>query len=150
MIEQAPVVEEAPPDEAPTPDEPQSDLETGLAGDGANDFGLKHGSGSGGGGKGGRSGRRAGRFDRQTVGIQNTLLGALKRNEKTRRAVFSGEIKVWADESGRLTRVQLEGTTGDPAADEALRQDLLGLQFPDVSGVPMPAHIRVNGRKPTP
>ncbi len=150
MIEQQEIVEAEPePDLAPSPDEPPSDIGTGLTGgDGTDGFGLTSGSGAGGSGRIGGSGQRSGgRFDRQALAIQNTLATALRQNERTRKASFSGKISVWADSGGRITRVSLDGSTGNSSADQALRQDLLGLRLPDVSGMPMPIHIRLSGRK---
>ena len=152
MIEQEPVVEAEPEPDAPSPEEPPADLGTGITGDGPNGFGLKAGNGNGGGnGRIGGNGRRGGgRFDRQAVGIQNTLLAALKRNDKTRKSEFSGTVSVWADTSGRITRVKLDGSAGSPVVDQAIRDEFTGLQLPDVTGMPMPIHLRLSGRKPSP
>jgi len=153
VIEQEPVAKDEPkPEESPAPDEPPAGLGTGLVGDGPNGFGLTAGGGNGGGGNriGGNGHRGGGRFDHQAVGIQNVITTVLKRNEKTRKAVFSGRISIWADNSGRITRVKLDGTAGNPSVDQAIRDEFPGLQLPDVSGMPMPIHIRLSGRKVQP
>ena len=150
MIEQDEVVEEAPPEPDAPPDEP-APLGTGIVGDGPPDgFGLSgKGNGGGGNGSGGRMGRKSGRFDRSAVMIQNTLAGELRRNSKTRSATFNGKIAVWVDGTGRITRVKLDGTAGSSAADDAIRNDLVGVQLPESlpSDMPMPIHMRLTGRK---
>jgi periplasmic protein TonB len=153
MIEQEPVAkEEQKTEEPPAPEEPPAGLGTGLVGDGPNGFGLTTGRGNGGSGNriGGNGRRNGGRFDHQAIEIQNTIQAALKRNEKTRHAEFSGQLSLWTDSTGRITKVKLSSSAGTPEALQALRDEIPGLQLPDISGMPMPIHIRLNARKPQP
>jgi outer membrane biosynthesis protein TonB len=152
MIAQEEVTEEEPPpDEAP-PEQPSEDLSTGITGGSGPDMGL---SGKGGGGRiGGSKGRRGSgsKYGYFASRVQASVADALKRNPATRSASFSGlTVRVWADSSGRITRVQLVGTSGSPEVDRAIRnQALTGLQLPEPppAGMPMPINMRINARKP--
>jgi TonB family protein len=60
-------------------------------------------------------------------------------------------VKVWADSSGRITRAQLVGSSGNPAVDQAIRNSVLnGLQLPQgpPADMPMPINLRISARKP--
>jgi TonB family protein len=127
-------------------------LGTGITGDGPPDgFGLgtKGGGGrfggiGGGGGGGSRYGAYAGK-------IQRAISDALKTHRKTRSASLSVKVRVWADATGRVTRVALSGTSGDPKLDAALRDEVLsGLQLPEPppDGMPMPIVMRITGQRP--
>ena len=152
MIEQDEIVEEeAPPEpEAPADDPPP--LGTGIAGDGPPDgFGLSGKGGGGGSGTG--SGRRiggGGRFDRSALMVSRTIESELKRNLKTRNAVFSGRIAIWVDRTGKVTRATPVGSLGSSAVEEAIRSDLAGIRFSEAlpPDMPMPIQMRVSGRKP--
>lgn len=154
MIAQEPVAEdEPPPEEAPPEVPPSEDLGTGITGGNGPDMGLS-GGGGGGGSRIGGSGRRGGgsRFGWYASRVQNSVAGALRRHPSTRNASMSVQVRVWPDSSGRVTRVQLVGSTGDPAVDRAIRGDVLsGLQLeapPD--GMPLPIVLRLTARRPGP
>ncbi len=151
MIEQAPVEEnEEPPDE-PSPEPPSEDLGGGVAG-GA---GPAIGSGSGSGTRIGGTGRRSGgsKFGWYAAKVQSSIRDALGRNASTRSATFSSlTVKVWADDSGRITRAQLVGSSGNPAVDQAIKNQILtGLMLPQAPppDLPMPINLRISARKPT-
>jgi hypothetical protein len=60
-------------------------------------------------------------------------------------------VRVWSDGGGRISRVQLVGSTGDTGLDGALRDEVLtGLQLQDAppEGMPMPITMRLRARKP--
>ena len=151
MIEQAPVEEnEEPPDE-PSPEPPSEDLGGGVAGG----TGPAIGSGSGGGNRIGGTGRRGGgsKFGWYAAKVQSSIRDALGRNAATRSATFSSlTVKVWADDSGRITRAQLVGSSGNPAVDQAIKNQILtGLMLPQAPppDLPMPINLRISARKPT-
>jgi len=144
-IEEPMIKEEAPKEEAPK-DEPP--LGTGIKGDGAGDsFGLGGGSGTGRiGGNG-----DAGKWSWYAGQVQSRIQQALQRNPKTRAANMSVKVRVWPDVSGRIDRVQLADSTGDPALDSALRNEVLSglqLQEPPPPGMPSPITLRVTARRP--
>ncbi len=144
-IEEPMIKEEAPKEEAPK-DEPP--LGTGIKGDGNGDnFGL--GSGSGNGRIGGNG--DAGKWSWYAGQVQSRIQQALQRNPKTRTANMSIKVRVWPDVSGRIDRVQLADSTGDPSLDSALRNEVLSglqLQEPPPPGMPSPITLRVTARRP--
>jgi len=149
MIEQTPVdPNEQKPDDKPAP--PTPSLGTGIKGDGqADGFGL---NGSGGNGYlGGSSGHVGSRWGWYANEVTATIQEALSKNNLTRNAGFRDEIRVWLDSTGRITRAQLVSSTGDPAVDQAIKDNVLnGLQLPDPppTGMPMPIVMRITALRP--
>ena len=77
---------------------------------------------------------------------------ALRAHEKTRNAVMQVEIRLWADASGRVSRVQLVSSTGDSALDAVIRNEVFGglvLREPPPKDMPMPMVTRVTARHPS-
>lgn len=155
MIEQAPLEEKAPEPEPKPVDEPPPILGTNIKGDGpSNGFGLgSSGNGGGLGGSGlGGNGRRGGKWDNYARQVQSAIVDALRRNPKSRAASISGlQVRIWPDSSGRVSRAQLVGSTGNPSLDEAIRNEVLtGLQLhePQPQGMPTPIVLRLNARRP--
>jgi TonB family protein len=155
MIEQAPVSEpEQKPDAAPKPEEPPAaPLGTGIAGPGSDALGLSgHGNGGGygpgGNGTGGRGGSRWGWYAGQ---VQNRIAEAIRNNRKTRNASMHVDVRIWPDNTGRITRATISGSTGDAAVDAALKNEVLtGLRLsePPPEGMPTPIVIRLTARRP--
>jgi len=150
MIEQTPVdANEPKPDDKPAP--PAPSLGTGIKGDGQSDgFGL---SGSGGNGFLGGNGNHGGgsRWGWYAGEVQTAIRDALGKNSHTRNAGFRDEIRVWLDSTGRITRARLVQSTGDPAVDAAIKDNVLnGLQLPDPppAGMPMPIVMRITALRP--
>ncbi|WP_456716975.1 energy transducer TonB [Bradyrhizobium sp. USDA 4353] len=84
--------------------------------------------------------------------IQQQIEAALRANEKTKKAVIRVQISLWADSSGRVSRVQLMSSTGDAELDQALRDDVLGsltLRQPPPKDMPMPIVTRVTASRPS-
>ncbi len=57
-------------------------------------------------------------------------------------------MRLWSDPSGRIQRVQLVDSTGDPNIDAVLTREVLqGLQLrqPPPNDMPMPIVMRVTG-----
>jgi len=143
-IEEPMVKEEAPKEEAPK-DEPP--LGTGIKGEGGDNFGL--GSGNGTGRIGGNE--NASKWGWYAGQVQSRIQQALQRNSKTRSASISVKVRIWPDSSGRINRVQLAESTGNPALDTALRDDVLsGLQLDEgpPPGMPSPITLRIVERRP--
>jgi TonB family protein len=151
MMEQEAVMDdEPPPEEAPPEAPPSEDLSTGITGNGP-DMGLSASGGGSGRGIGTTNNRRGGsRFGWYAAKVQSTISDALRRNSFTRNAILSIQVRVWADASGRITRAQLVGSSGNAAVDTALKDQILtGLQLPQAPpvGMPMPINLRITARK---
>jgi len=146
MEEQTAVVDEAPPEDAPADDTPAV---TSNGPTGNDNFGLskgKPGGGNGGGRKVGGSGSKYGYYAGQ---VQSTISSAIKRNSKTKSSTMTITARIWADETGRVTRATLNGSSGDPAVDAALRDEVLTglqLQSPPPEGMKMPINLRLTAR----
>jgi periplasmic protein TonB len=150
MIEQAPLDEpEEKPDDSPKDAAPPA-VTTNLTGPGNDGFGLAAGRGgplmSGGGANGTRS-----RFGWYAGQVQRAFQDALSRNRVTSRSDFELRARVWADVSGRVTRVKLESSAGDAAVDQAIVEALTGLQMqdPPPNDMPMPIVLRLTARRPS-
>ena len=126
---------------------------TNVTGNGpADGFGLGRAGGNGmiGGrsGSGGGGGSRWGWYAGQ---VQSRIGQALRNHRKTRSAGLSLQVRIWPDSTGRVTRAQLVGSTGDAALDLALKDEVLtGLQLqePPPAGMPMPILMRLSARRP--
>lgn len=147
MVEQEQVPDdEPPPEDSPAPESPPSDFGSNASGSGP-----PMGGGTGGNGKIG-TGRKGGgsKWGYYAAKVQTTIKDALGRNASTRSASFSLQVRVWADSNGRITRAQLVGTSGNPAVDQSIRNQVLtGLQLPEPppAGMPMPINMRISARK---
>lgn len=140
------IPEDKPIDEPP-PDEPP--IGTNVQGDGSSDsFGLGNNPGSGRLGGDRSNGSRFGSYAGQ---VQARIEEALRANSKTRDANMSVKVRIWPDSSGRVTRAQLAGSSGDPAVDAAIQNEVLnGLQLrePPPPGMPTPILLRLTARRP--
>jgi protein TonB len=100
--------------------------------------------GDGGGGGGTRWGWYAGE-------VQARVEEALQRNPRTRSAALRLQVRIWPNTTGRVARAELVGSTGDPAVDAAIKNEVLtGLQLqePPPSGMPLPIVMRITERRP--
>ncbi len=80
--------------------------------------------------------------------VQEQVSQALRDNAKTRNSRFKTEVRLWSDAAGRIERVQLVTSTGDPNIDATLTREVLqGLQLrqPPPTDMPMPIVMRVTG-----
>ena len=114
-----------------------------LFGLGGKPGGSPYGTGGGGGGS---------RWGWYASIIQQQIEAALRANDKTKQAVIRVQVSIWADSSGRISRVQLLSSTGDAALDQALREDVLGsltLRQPPPKDMPMPIVTRVTASRPS-
>lgn len=143
------VAEESPPEPEPSAPEPMG---TSITGDGPPDgFGLSNRTGGGGlGGRIGGIGGGGGKYGGYAAKVQSAVANAMRQNSATRSATMSVEVKIWADQLGRVTRAQLGRSTGDPELDRAVRDQVLGglrLPEPPPAEMPMPIHLRLTARK---
>ena len=159
MIEQKHMIEpetkplkpdEKPKDE-PKKQAPQGPLGLNMKGDGKSDsFGLVGRPGGNGllNGGGGGGGTRWGWYANQ---VQAKVEEALRQNRQTRDASLRVQVRIWADSTGRVTRAQLAGSTGNAAIDNAITNEVLsGLQLQEAppSDMPMPIVLRLIARRP--
>ncbi|MBR2691497.1 MAG: energy transducer TonB, partial [Aquamicrobium sp.] len=158
MIEQTPIVEpeikeeakveepkDAPPEEAS--DAPPAEGPLGPGSDlpvGPGPSSYAPGPGGGGGGGGGS------RWGAYSVMVTREIEAAIRANPKTRNAVMQVRVRLWADGTGRITRVQLVSSSGDAEIDALLRGSALaGLQLSSAppSDMPMPIVTRITARR---
>jgi periplasmic protein TonB len=84
--------------------------------------------------------------------VQAQIEAALRANSRTSRAVLQLQVRLWADGTGRINRVQLVSSTGDAELDQIIRDDVLGsltLREPPPKDMPMPMVTRVTARRPS-
>ncbi len=148
MEEETAPVEEAPPKEAPADDAPAVTF-NGPAGN--DSFGLSKGKPGGGNGSGRKLGGGGSKYGYYAGQVQSTISAAIRRHSKTKSSTMTITARIWADETGRVTRATLSGTSGDPAVDSALRDEVLTglqLQSPPPEGMKMPINLRLTARAP--
>lgn len=84
--------------------------------------------------------------------VQSQIEAALRAHPKTRNAVMQVQIRLWADSTGRVSRIQLVSTTGDAELDAVIRDTVLAgmtLRQPPPTDMPMPIVVKVTERRPT-
>lgn len=146
VMDDAPKAEAPKPEPAKAPDEPPPSMGSNIKGDGPDSFGLS-GSGNGGfvglGGNG--NGKRGGSgYGAYGLRLKSRVVESLKKDKRTRSASFDLiNVKVWLDDSGRVTRA-------DPiSGDREIALALVGLQGdPPPNGIPMPITVKFSGRRP--
>lgn len=146
MLEQEVVADDEPPPDAPAPEAPPSGIDSNSSGKGPAIAG-----GGGAGNRIGGSGRKpSSKWGFYAAKVQASIKDALGRNASTQKTTFSMQVRVWADSTGRITKAVLVGSSGNPAVDQAIRnQVLVGLQLPEPppAGMPMPITLRISARK---
>ena len=138
--------DEQKPDEQPKA-EPVS---TGIKGNGPDSFGL---AGSGGGGTLGGSGHHGSKFGWYAAQVITQVEDALRANPKIRAAKLRIIVRIWPDPmTGRVTRVELSGSTGDPALENAIKNEVMtGLQLREAppKDMPLPIVMRITAQRPS-
>jgi periplasmic protein TonB len=84
--------------------------------------------------------------------VQTQIEEALRDNKKTRNSSAALEVRLWSDAEGRVTRVQLVNSTGNPSVDDAIKNEVLAglkLRQPPPSDMPMPIVARITERRPS-
>ena len=149
MIEQEPVAEDEPPPDNSPPEAPSSDdIASGATGSGP---AIPGGSGGNGNRIGGRRGSGT-KFGWYAAKVQSSIREALGSNSATRSATMNLQVRIWPDSSGRITRAQLVGSSGNAAVDQAIKNQILtGLQLPQAppADMPTPIVLRISARKPS-
>lgn len=140
-----PKVADKKPDKAPDkPKQPPNSPLTAEAGTGANPYGLAVGDGSGnvigGGGEAKAAYMSYGRI------VSGDVQAALRRDDKLHFAKFAAELRIWLDAGGKVTRVQLTASSGDPAIDSEVTRSLEGLDLREPPPKDMPQPIRLRTR----
>nr|WP_218626143.1 TonB C-terminal domain-containing protein [Bradyrhizobium sp. dw_78] len=82
--------------------------------------------------------------------VQSQIEAALRANSRTRNAVMQVQVRLWADGTGHVSRVQLVSSTGDAELDAVIRNDVLGglmLREPPPKDMPMPLVARLTARR---
>jgi outer membrane biosynthesis protein TonB len=101
---------------------------------------------------GGRGGGGGSRWGWYASIVQVQIEAALRSNEKTKNAVMQLQVRLWADSSGRVSRIELASSTGNAELDAAIRNEVLGrltLREPPPNDMPMPMVTRVTARRPS-
>jgi TonB family protein len=160
MIEQPKIVDEPPEEEKPVdkpkPDDakdepPPGPLALAAVGAGPGDqFGLA-GNPGGRGLLGGGPGGGGGRWGRYAAMVQAEIEAALRANPKTNTAVMQVRVRLWADRTGRISRVELAESSGNSELDAVLRDGVLAnlaLREPPPDDMPMPIVARITARHP--
>jgi periplasmic protein TonB len=137
--QQPPKENKAPsPPAAPGPKASGPPSDDGIGGGGGN------GSGDGIGGDGGTV------FGYYASQVGDQVRSVLSSNPKTSKASFKVRIHIWADSTGRITRVSLGRSEDDPSIDAAIKSDVLIGQMvpPPPQGMPMPIVMSLDGKRP--
>ncbi|MEY2907284.1 MAG: hypothetical protein RLZZ408_1755, partial [Verrucomicrobiota bacterium] len=141
--------EEKPPDKAPEPE--AAPLSTSIQGNDASGLAAGNGGGMGGNGFGGKGGGGGSKYGWYAGKVQTRVAEALRSHKKTRSAVMCVQVRVWADNTGRINKVSLAQSTGNPELDAAIKNEVLAdvvLSEPPPPGMPMPIVMKFNARRP--
>jgi hypothetical protein len=81
--------------------------------------------------------------------MQPDVEAVLRRSRRLSAVAAVAELRLWWDESGRITRVQPVRPGADPTLDHEF-EALVGLQLrhPPPPDVPMPVVMRIQARRP--
>jgi TonB family protein len=141
--------EEKPPDKAPEPE--AAPISTSIQGNDASGLAAGNGGGMGGNGFGGKGGGGGSKYGWYAGKVQARVADALRTHKKTRSAIMSVQVRVWADNTGRISKVSLAQSTGNPELDAAIKNEVLAnvvLSEPPPQGMPMPIVMKFNARRP--
>ncbi|WP_035824122.1 energy transducer TonB, partial [Cupriavidus sp. SK-4] len=140
---------EAPQDDSPpSPSQDLGDPVTidGAAEAGTDAFGIRAGGGGGMTGGGGGLGSRS-----YSAYVSSALQQAFVRDQRTRQLAFDDiRIELWLDAEGRVTRVELAGSSGNAATDQAVLamvRDFRADERPPAS-LRFPMRMSIKGRRP--
>jgi periplasmic protein TonB len=131
-------------------DEPPGPLSLDAKAVGPGDLfnlGSKVGGSPYGGGGGGGS-----RWGWYSTIVTDQATAAIRANPRTRNMATQIQVRLWADATGRVTRVTISPSTGDAELDAIIRDEVLGkltLREPPPRDMPMPVVTRVTARRPS-
>lgn len=141
-----PKPEQPEPEKASDEPPPGDDLGLDAEGSGAGDaFGLV-------GHKGGRGligGHGGGRFGWYAGVVKQDIETLLSDNDAIRKKSYSVILKIWLAPGGRIDRVKVVGSSGDPGLDKALEQVLSSggsLSEAPPEDLPQPIKLRITSR----
>src|SRR5215469_12947214 len=103
------------------------------------------GAGSGGGDVGSGSGIGDASYTRY---LGSALQQSIQNDDRVNHLVFTADMAVWVDASGRVTRASVLRTSGDPKIDEYLVAALQGmpeLDEPPPATLQFPQRVRIEG-----
>ncbi len=84
--------------------------------------------------------------------MQSAVQDAIENNAKTKTSAIPGlTVRIWLDKLGRVTRVKLIGSTGNPALDDALKTEVLAnLVMPEAppDDMKMPINMKIIENRP--
>lgn len=142
-------IDQPKPDEAPKPadNEPPAGKELGVdaeGGAGGDGFGLV-------GRKGGRDflGGAGGKFAGYTTLLRQQIQEYLAKDKRLRTSDYKVVVSIWMARDGRVDKFELNGSTGSPDKDNAIKQALAGMpsireQTPE--DMPQPIKLRITSR----
>lgn len=84
--------------------------------------------------------------------VQSEIENALRNNAKVRNALMQAQLRIWADSTGHISRVQIVSSTGNAEIDSALQNEVLpGLKLREgpPGDMPMPMVTRITVRRPS-
>ena len=84
--------------------------------------------------------------------VTDQATAAIRANPRTRNMATQIQVRLWADSTGRVTRVTISPSTGDAELDAIIRDEVLGrltLREPPPRDMPMPVVTRVTARRPS-
>jgi protein TonB len=152
------IEEEKPIDIAEPPPVPEPPIETPDATPSGPDLGIDA-AGKAGGDSFGLVGRRGGQSFLNGGGgnghlwyaglIKQEVQSLLNAHGELRRNGYTVVVRVWVERDGRISQVELQGTTGDPSVDRALRTALTTsarLAQPPPEDMPQPVRLRIRSR----
>lgn len=147
-LKEEPIVENPPEEASDSSDEPPpGPLALDAKAEGPGDA---MGLGSNPGGRGLISGAGRSRWGWYAAIVQAQIEAALRNNAKTRNALMQVQLRVWADSSGHINRVQIVSSTGSAELNSVLQNDVLpGLQLREAppGDMPMPMVTRITVRR---
>lgn len=101
-------------------------------------------------GRGLLSGRGRSKWGWYASMVQAEIESALRSNAKTRNSMMQVQLRLWADSSGRISRVQIVSSTGTAELNAVLQSVVLGglrLREGPPGDMPMPMVTRITVRK---
>jgi TonB family protein len=135
------------PDPKPA-DAPKQMTINGPAQAGSDAFGIGAGDGSGDMGSGTGNGFGDAAYSRY---LGSEFQQAIQNDDRVSHLIFSADVEVWVDASGKLTRASILRTTGDPKTDEILiaaLEKMPALDQPPPESFQFPQRISVRGKRP--
>jgi len=79
--------------------------------------------------------------------LQSLVQERLNREERLRKAEYRSTVELWIEPDGRVGRVEIAGTTGNPDTDDLLRKSIAGARLnAPPENLPQPVKVRVTSR----